>query len=326
MAFLETGQRNFSNIILKNSLMSVIVQGLTKKFGNQTAVDNLSFEVKQGEILGFLGPNGAGKTTTMKMLCCYAEPTEGTAQVEGFDIRTSALQVRKQIGYLPEHNPLYEEMYVKEFLQFVASIYKIDNKTARISEVVEMTGLGKEQKKIIGTLSKGYRQRVGLAQAIIHDPKVLILDEPTSGLDMNQLTDIRNLIRELGKEKTVIFSSHIMQEVQALCDRVVIINNGQLVADESIEKLGRIMAGDMVVKVEFVEKNVSPLLFQNIAGLDDLVQENGVFTFTSHGAVDIRQSIFRTAVTNNLTIVEMKKDKASMEDIFRKLTIKESDV
>lgn len=300
--------------------MSVIVQGLSKEYGSQTVVDQLSFEVRPGEILGFLGPNGAGKTTTMKMLCCYTQPSAGTATVAGYDIHTSPLMVRKQIGYLPEHNPLYEEMYVKEFLQFVASIHKIDNKANRISEVIELTGLGQEQNKIIGTLSKGYRQRVGLAQAIIHDPKVLILDEPTSGLDMNQLIDIRNLIRHLGKEKTVIFSSHIMQEVQALCDRVVIINKGELVADESIEKLSKRMAGDQVVYVEFAQKNVPIQAFKMIKDVDEVVVENGIYTFSSAPDSDIRKEIFETAVANGLTILEMHKDKASIEDIFRKLT------
>jgi ABC-2 type transport system ATP-binding protein len=306
--------------------MSVIVNGLSKHFDHQLAVNQLSFEAHPGQILGFLGPNGAGKTTTMKMICCYIEPSEGTAEVEGYDIRTSPLMVRKQIGYLPEHNPLYEEMYVKEFLQFVASIHKIENKNARISEIIEMTGLGKEQNKIIGTLSKGYRQRVGLAQAIIHDPKVLILDEPTSGLDMNQLVDIRSLIRELGKEKTVIFSSHIMQEVQALCDRVVIINDGVLVANESIEKLSNRMSANQIIHVEFAQKNVSPVLFANIKGIADVNHDHGQFTFTSDSQSDIRKSIFDAAVKNGLTLLEMRQDKANVEDIFRKLTKSTSDV
>lgn len=300
--------------------MSVIVKGLTKKFDQQLAVDHLSFEAHKGQILGFLGPNGAGKTTTMKMICCYMEPTSGSAEVEGYDIAKSPLMVRKQIGYLPEHNPLYEEMYVKEFLQFVASIHKIENKNARINDIIEMTGLGKEQNKIIGALSKGYRQRIGLAQAIIHDPKVLILDEPTSGLDMNQLADIRNLIRDLGKEKTVIFSSHIMQEVQALCDRVVIINNGLLVADESIEKLRNKMAANQIIHVEFEQKNISSLLFSQIRGVTDITLANDKYIFTADSKSDIRKDIFETAVKNGLVILEMRHDKANVEDVFRKLT------
>jgi len=306
--------------------MSVIVNGLSKHFGTQKAVDHLSFEAHPGQILGFLGPNGAGKTTTMKMLCCYTEPTEGTATVEGYDIRTSPLLVRKQIGYLPEHNPLYEEMYVKEFLQFVASIHRIENKSARISDIIEMTGLGKEQNKIIGTLSKGYRQRVGLAQAIIHDPKVLILDEPTSGLDMNQLLDIRSLIKELGKEKTVIFSSHIMQEVQALCDRVVIINNGHLVADESIDTLRNRLEGNRSVRVEFAQKNVSEVMFKGISNVIKVRKEGDEIIFTTKGNEDIRAEIFNFAVANQLTLLEMKTDKANVEDIFRKLTKSTVDV
>ena len=186
--------------------MSIVVNGITKIFGTQTAVNNVSFSAKPGEIVGFLGPNGAGKSTTMKMLCCYLAPTEGTAEIAGFDILKDPLKVKKNVGYLPEHNPLYEDMYVREYLGFVAGLHKINNPEKRIDEVIHTTGLEKEQHKIIGTLSKGYKQRVGLAQAIIHDPKVLILDEPTSGLDMNQLVGIRQLIREMGKEKTVIFS------------------------------------------------------------------------------------------------------------------------
>ena len=300
--------------------MSVLVNGLTKYFGAQKAVDNLSFEAHPGTILGFLGPNGAGKTTTMKMICCYLQPSEGTASVEGFDISTSPLMVRKQIGYLPEHNPLYEEMYVKEFLQFVASIYKLHNKSSRIAEVIDMTGLGKEQNKIIGTLSKGFRQRVGLAQAIIHDPKVLILDEPTSGLDMNQLMDIRKLIKELGKEKTVIFSSHIMQEVQALCDRVVIINDGHMVVDETIEKLQNRLEASQIIRLEFLEKNISEKIFAHINGLTDITHDRGQMVITTKGFEDVRADIFKIAVANHLTLIEMHREKANVEDIFRKLT------
>ncbi len=306
--------------------MSVKVSGITKVFGTQKAVNDLSFEAKPGEILGFLGPNGAGKTTTMKMICCYIQPSEGTAEVDGYDIMTSPLSVRKRIGYLPEHNPLYEEMYVKEFLQFVASIHKIDNKQNRINEVIEMTGLGNEQTKIIGTLSKGYRQRVGLAQAIMHDPSVLILDEPTSGLDMNQLVEIRSLIKNLGKEKTVIFSSHIMQEVQALCDRVVIINNGLLVADQSMHQLSSTLTFGQVIHVEFAENEVSPTLFDQIQGLSSITKDRKMLVFTAEKNADIRKSVFDTAVSKSLTILEMRQEKASMEDIFRKLTKETADV
>lgn len=217
--------------------MSISVKALSKNYGTQKAVDGISFEASAGKILGFLGPNGAGKSTTMKILTCFLPQTAGSATVCGFDISTQALEVRKNIGYLPESNPLYHEMYVKEFLSFVGETYQLKNLKSRIEEVVEATGLTKEQHKKIGQLSKGYKQRVGLAQAIIHDPKVLILDEPTSGLDPNQLIEIRKLIQELGKTKTVILSTHIMQEVEAICDEVIIINKGKIVANDSLKGL-----------------------------------------------------------------------------------------
>ncbi len=304
--------------------MSVVVQNLTKIYGTQTAVSDLSFTATKGEILGFLGPNGAGKTTTMKMICCFTAPHEGTAFVNGFDIHQSPLNVKNSIGYLPEHNPLYEDMYVKEYLQFVASIHKLPNKRSRIEEVIEMTGLGKEQHKIIGTLSKGYRQRIGLAQAIIHDPEVLILDEPTSGLDMNQLVDIRALIKDLGKEKTVIFSSHIMQEVQAICDRVVIINNGIKVADETIGNLTNLMSGSDSIVVKFLDNVFDLNVFNTIKGLTNIAKKEDSFVFSYDAAVDIRKDIFHTAVKQNLTIIEMRQQKANMEDVFRQVTQKES--
>ncbi len=219
--------------------MSIKIQNLTKIYGTQKAIDNISFEIKNGEIVGFLGPNGAGKSTTMKILTGFIPSSSGSAEVMNFDLSTQAMQVKKTIGYLPEHNPLYLEMYVKEFLEFVGSLYEIKGNTLkdRIAEVIELVGLQVEQHKKIGQLSKGYRQRVGLAQALIHNPEVLILDEPTTGLDPNQLVEIRNLIREVGQNKTVILSTHIMQEVEALCDRVIIINKGHIVIDESMESL-----------------------------------------------------------------------------------------
>jgi ABC-2 type transport system ATP-binding protein len=219
--------------------MSIKVQNLSKVYGTQRAVDNISFEVSKGEIIGFLGPNGAGKSTTMKILTGYIPATEGTAEVNGFDVRTSPMQVKTHIGYLPEHNPLYLDMYVKEFLDFAGSLYGLKGRTLqiRIDETIERVGLGLEKHKKIGQLSKGYRQRVGLAQALIHNPDVLILDEPTTGLDPNQLVEIRDLIKNVGKDKTVIFSTHIMQEVEAICDRVVIINCGKIVADSTLSEL-----------------------------------------------------------------------------------------
>lgn len=214
--------------------MSIQVDTLTKTYGSQNAIDSISFSAQAGRVLGFLGPNGAGKSTTMKIVTCFIPQTSGSASVCGFDVVTNPLDVRKNIGYLPEHNPLYLDMYVKEALSFMADIYKIRYKQQRIKEVIEQTGLGDEQHKKIGALSKGYRQRVGLAQAIIHNPKVLILDEPTSGLDPNQIIGIRNLVKELGKTKTVILSTHIMQEVEAICDDVIIINKGKVVANDTL--------------------------------------------------------------------------------------------
>lgn len=300
--------------------MSVIVKDLTKVYDDRAVVNNVSFEARSGEILGFLGPNGAGKTTTMKMICCYTQPTSGQIIVDGFDTSTDPLSARKHIGYLPEHNPLYEEMYVKEFLQFIASIHRIDNKTKRIAEVIGMTGLEKEQNKIIGTLSKGYRQRVGLAQAIIHDAKVLILDEPTSGLDMNQLVDIRQLIKNLGKDKTVIFSSHIMQEVQALCDRVVIVNDGQLVADESIDVLSVRMSGSQQVFVRFEEGKTDIEPYKKLNGVTSITFDQGLYIFSTKEGRDVRADIFHTAVQHNQVVIELRQEKANIEEIFRKLT------
>lgn len=300
--------------------MSVIVKDLTKVYDDRAVVNNVSFEARSGEILGFLGPNGAGKTTTMKMICCYTQPTSGQIIVDGFDTSIDPLSARKHIGYLPEHNPLYEEMYVKEFLQFIASIHRIDNKAKRIAEVIGMTGLEKEQNKIIGTLSKGYRQRVGLAQAIIHDAKVLILDEPTSGLDMNQLVDIRQLIKNLGKDKTVIFSSHIMQEVQALCDRVVIVNDGQLVADESIDVLSVRMSGSQQVFVRFEEGKTDIEPYKKLNGVTSITFDQGLYIFSTQEGRDVRADIFHTAVQHNQVVIELRQEKANIEEIFRKLT------
>jgi ABC-2 type transport system ATP-binding protein len=303
--------------------MSIVVNGITKIFGTQTAVNNVSFSAKPGEIVGFLGPNGAGKSTTMKMLCCYLEPSSGTAEVEGFDILKNPLEVRKNIGYLPEQNPLYDDMYVREYLGFVAGLHKIKNADKRIDEVIQTTGLEKEQHKIIGTLSKGYKQRVGLAQAIIHDPKVLILDEPTSGLDMNQLVGIRQLIREMGKEKTVIFSSHIMQEIQALCHRVLIINDGVLIADDSIADLQARVSGQTKVVVVFSNDQYSKDPFAAVPGVISVQKEGDRLTILGKDDADIKPGIFKAAVDSGLTIVEMKSELMNMESIFRQLTQKQ---
>lgn len=217
--------------------MSIQVEGLSKTYGQQKAVDNISFQAVPGKVLGFLGPNGAGKSTTMKMLTGYLQPTSGTASLGGFDTQQQSLEMRRILGYLPENTPLYTDMYVREFLTFVANTYQLDSTAIKVREVIERVGLGEEQHKKIAMLSKGYKQRIGLAQAIIHDPKILILDEPTTGLDPNQLTGIRELIKNLGRDKTVILSTHIMQEVEALCDQVVIINKGKIVADSLLSEL-----------------------------------------------------------------------------------------
>lgn len=226
--------------------MSISINHITKLYGQQKALNDVSFNISSGEIVGFLGPNGAGKSTLMKIICCYLPPSDGTIKVCGLDVMEQSMEVRKKVGYLPEHNPLYLDMYVKEYLEFVGRFYHVQNLNKRVAEMVEMTGLTVEQNKKIGQLSKGYRQRVGLAQAIIHDPQVLILDEPTTGLDPNQLSEIRALIKELGKNKTVMLSTHIMQEVEAICERAIVINQGEIVADNSIS--------EMVKKGETLEK------------------------------------------------------------------------
>jgi len=300
--------------------MSVKINELTKKYGEQNAVDAVTFEAHKGEVLGFLGPNGAGKTTTMKIITCFIPQTAGTATVCGYDTAEEPMKVREYIGYLPEHNPLYKDMYVREYLTFVAGLHKLSNKKKRINEMIEMTGLGREQKKQIGALSKGYRQRVGLAQAMLHDPEVLILDEPTSGLDPNQLVDIRALIKEIGKSKTVIFSTHIMQEVQAICDRVLIINQGKLVANDSIDTLRQRISGEAAVTVQFHEKIGKALLLKIPDMLRIEALPNNQWKIISHKKHDIRPKIFKSAVQNGLTLIEMRQDTYSVEDVFQKLT------
>ncbi len=300
--------------------MSVKIQGLTKVYGTQKAVNKINFEAKKGEVLGFLGPNGAGKTTTMKIITCFIPQTEGKAEVCGFDTTTHSIDVRKQIGYLPEHNPLYKDMYVREYLNFVGGLHKLKNRKTRIDEMIEMTGLTREQKKPIGALSKGYRQRVGLAQAMLHDPEVLILDEPTSGLDPNQLVEIRGLIKNLGKEKTVIFSTHIMQEVQALCDRVLIIDKGRLVADDPIEKIQLRVNKETVVQVEFLE-NCTAAQLEHIAGVKRVESvSKRKWKLVADLEQDVRPDVFAFAVKNGLTMIGMEKEVSSVEDVFQQLT------
>ncbi len=300
--------------------MSVIVEHVTKKYGSQKAVDQISFKAKKGEVLGFLGPNGAGKTTTMKIITCFIPQTAGEVSVCGFSTLDDPLKVREQIGYLPEHNPLYKDMYVKEYLSFVAGLHHLRDKKQRVKEMIEMTGLEREQNKLIGSLSKGYRQRVGLAQAMLHDPEVLILDEPTSGLDPNQLVEIRQLIKNLGKEKTVIFSTHIMQEVQAICERVLIINKGQLVANDPIEHLQRRMSGESMVTVQFKTK-VAKNALEKIPHTKRVVElDNNAWQLIAGSDMDIREDVFRFAVDQKLIILELHQQVFSVEDVFHRLT------
>ncbi len=300
--------------------MSVKVEHLTKIYGEQKAVNDLSFEAKKGEVLGFLGPNGAGKSTTMKILTCFIPQSQGTAEVCGFDVEKEPMEVRARIGYLPESNPLYKDMYVKEYLGFVARLHRVKNAKRRVADMIDKTGLGTEQHKLIGTLSKGYRQRVGLAQAMLHDPEVLILDEPTSGLDPNQLIEIRSLIKQLGQEKTVIFSTHIMQEVQALCDRVIIINRGRIVANDPIGQLQNRVSAELVVTVEF-NQNVNENKLRQIRyvkRVGDLGKNR--WSIVSDSNNDTRSDIFRFAVENRLILLGMHKEVSSVEDVFQELT------
>ncbi len=301
--------------------MSVSVKNLTKIYGSQKAVNDISFNAGKGEVLGFLGPNGAGKTTTMKILTCFIPQTEGTAEVCGHDVEADPMAVRELIGYLPEHNPIYKDMYVKEYLGFVGGLHKLKNRKKRIDEMIEMTGLGKEQHKLIGALSKGYRQRVGLAQAMLHDPEVLILDEPTSGLDPNQLVEIRSLIKQIGEKKTVIFSTHIMQEVQALCNRVLIINNGKIVANDPIEQLQNRISGESIVTVEF-NKLVKPEAISKIRHVKRVEQLKNQLKVISDNDKDVRGDLFRYAVENKLILLEMRKEVFSVENVFQELTKK----
>ena len=299
--------------------MSISVKNLTKYYGDQAAVDNISFEAKNGEILGFLGPNGAGKSTTMKIITGFIPASEGVVEVCGHNILEHPMKVRQLVGYLPEHNPLYLDMYVKEYLDFVGKVYKIETRKARIEEMIEMVGLQREQHKQIGALSKGYRQRVGLAQAMIHNPAVLILDEPTSGLDPNQLEDIRALIKKIGKEKTVMLSTHIMQEVEAVCDRVIIIKNGVLVANESASSLQQ-SSETQVVYVEF-EGSVSRNQLAKISALRK-VEEVGTNSFLLEANLDndIRKVIAQYAKEKDLLILTLRKEEKTLEEVFKELT------
>lgn len=301
--------------------MSIQVNNVTKLYGAQKALNNVSFEIGSNEIVGFLGPNGAGKSTMMKILTCYIPATEGKAKVCGYDTVEQSLDVRKQIGYLPEHNPLYLDMYVKEFLEFTGNLYKVKNIRNRVKEMIEMTGLQVEQNKKIGALSKGYRQRVGLAQAMIHDPKVLIMDEPTTGLDPNQLEEIRALIKKLGKQKTVMLSTHIMQEVEAVCDRVIIINKGEIVANDQTQVLQQ-NTTRQVITVEF-DKELAMHQLKALAGVEDAVNiGNNSWKIIAGTDNDIRKDLFNLAVKNNASVLTLNKEEQRLEDVFKELTRK----
>jgi ABC-2 type transport system ATP-binding protein len=299
--------------------MSIQVNDITKIYGAQKALNAVSFEIGSNEIVGFLGPNGAGKSTMMKILTCYIPPTSGSAKVCGFDIVNQSLEVRKEIGYLPEHNPLYLDMYVKEFLEFVGGIHKLKNIKNRVNEMIGITGLQVEQNKKIGALSKGYRQRVGIAQAMIHDPKILILDEPTTGLDPNQLEEIRSLIKSLGKQKTVMLSTHIMQEVEAICDKVIIINKGEIVANDETKNLQQNQTTQLIT-VEF-DKQVDETQLKSIAEIQKVknISEN-IWQLSTTSKNDVRKAIFDFAVANNLSVLTLNKEEQKMEDVFKELT------
>lgn len=298
--------------------MSIEVKNLFKYYGEQAAVKDISFNVNSGEIVGFLGPNGAGKSTTMKVITGYISASEGEVSVCGMPVTVDSLDTRKMIGYLPEHNPLYLDMYVKEYLTFVAKIYKMSNVKDRVNDMIKKVGLEVEQNKKIGALSKGYRQRVGLAQAIIHDPKVLILDEPTSGLDPNQLVEIRELIKSIGKEKTVMLSTHIMQEVEAICDRVVIINKGEIVADDKADVIG-LDVNLQTVYVEF-DKAVSKSHLKKISAVQKIEQVGSGWLLESSENIDLRKTIAQFAQENNLLTLTLKKEEQSLEQVFKNLT------
>jgi ABC-2 type transport system ATP-binding protein len=301
--------------------MSVKVNQLVKIYGHQRAVDEVSFEVKKGEVLGFLGPNGAGKTTTMKIITGYLPQTEGSVQVCGFDVTTQTMEARTRVGYLPEHNPLYRDMYVREYLEFTAGLHQVKQVKARVNEMIERTKLESHQHKQISELSKGYRQRVGLAQAMLHNPDVLILDEPTSGLDPNQIVEIRQLIKELGQEKTVILSTHILGEVEAVCDRAIIINKGKLAADAPISELKQRFSDQNIVIVEFAQAIDAQKLQQikNVLSVKATGQQHQ-WQLTSDAKYDIRADIFQFAVSHQLTLLGLRKETFSVEDIFQQLT------
>ncbi len=326
--------------------MSIIINNITKIYSAQKALDSISLEIKPGGITGLLGPNGAGKSTLMKILTCFIPPTSGDASVCGFDVLEQSIEVRKKVGYLPENNPLYLDLYVREFLSFIAGTHQLKgNISGRVSGMIEVTGLQTEQHKKIGALSKGYRQRVGLAQAMIHDPEVLILDEPTSGLDPNQLLEIRHLITEVGKTKTVVMSTHIMQEVEAICTRAIIIHRGHIVADDTTQNLQHLVTSQSVVRVEFGSP-VSAKLLKNIPGVLEVSlpetsneyrisnieyriskemnssaqEQSAVWYINAASDRDIRADVFKFAVDHKFTVLSLQREEQKLEEVFQELT------
>ena len=301
--------------------MSIEVKNLLKIYGEQKAVNNISFKVDKGEIVGFLGPNGAGKSTTMKIITGYLDQSGGNAIVCGKDVSENPLETKKKIGYLAELNALYYDMYVKEYLGFIAETHSISSQQSAVSKVIDMVGLTPESKKKIGQLSKGYKQRVGLAAALIHDPEVLILDEPTSGLDPNQIIEIREVIKKQGKDKTVLFSSHILQEVEAICDRVIIINKGEIVADDKLSNL-RNRSTSNIVKVSFKE-TVDKTVLQNLSAAKSVKEvDANNWLFETDNPEQLRKQILELSLQHNLNIVSLHSESRSLEDVFRTLTQK----
>lgn len=300
--------------------MSISVRHITKQYGPQKALDDVSFEIGGSEVVGFLGPNGAGKSTMMKILTCFVPPTGGDASVCGFDIREQSMDVRRNVGYLPEHNPLYTDLYVREYLEFTAGMYGLKNKAAKVKEMIGTVGLEREQHKKIGALSKGYRQRVGLAQAMIHDPKVLILDEPTSGLDPNQLEEIRALIKHIGEQRTVMLSTHIMQEVEAICTRVIIIDKGRIVADDNAKHLRGMGDQKQALLVEFDGRATEQELMALPGVLQAVRGKGNTWTITFPEDQDIRPTVFQFAVDKGLKVLTLQKAERDLEDVFKELT------
>ncbi len=300
--------------------MSITVKNLSKQYGSQKAVDGISFTVNKSEIVGFLGPNGAGKSTSMKMITGYLEPDAGEILVCGIPVTDNSIETKKKIGYLPEANPLYPDMYVREYLQFVANIHEIKNAKPVIEAVIKTVGLGLESNKKIGQLSKGYKQRVGLAAALVHDPEVLILDEPTSGLDPNQIIEIREVIKRLGQNKTVLFSSHIMQEVEAICDRVIIINNGNIVADKKLQDLRRSSTGDQFVTVSFKETVDMELLKKLKHAIEIINKQNSTYNIQCSNAEELKKELLKLSIEHNLNIVSLQSETQNLESVFKSLT------